>query len=97
MDKKDLRQVEYLFEHLDLARLALEEIAEEMFREMSEAEKSQERQEGEPVTEHELVIFALENLGNDVLGSLRELLGRNDIEGIRAGIDNYSESEDCSR
>ena len=49
MEKKDLRQVEYLFEQLDLARLALEEIAEEMFCEMSEAEKSQEQQESEPM------------------------------------------------
>ena len=97
MEKKDLRQVEYLFEQLDLARLVLEEIAEEMFCEMSETEKSQEQQESEPITEHDLVIVACENLGNEVLVALKELLARNGIEVIRAGIDNYSEDEDCSR
>lgn len=91
MEKNWLRQIEYLFEHLDLARLELEEIVEDMFAEMSEEERNQERQEGEPITEHDLVIAACEILGNDVLVDLKELLARNDIEVIRVGIDNYSE------
>ncbi|MBQ8283509.1 MAG: hypothetical protein IJX75_00295 [Clostridia bacterium] len=88
MEKNRLRQIEYLFEHLDLARLELEEIAEDMFAEMSEEERNQERQEGEPASEHDLVIAACENLVNEVLVDLKELLARNGIEVIRTGIDN---------
>lgn len=87
MDKKNLRQLEFLFEHLDLACLALEDIAEEMFEGMSEEEKSRERVEGEPASEHDLITFVGEKLGNEVLGALKELLERNGYKAIRTGID----------
>ncbi len=99
MEQNKLRQLSYLFEHLDLACLALEEIAEDMIDKVCDVGQPAELKEGESEIEHNLILIAAENLGNEVLYALKELLERNGIEAIRTGIDCYQSSDevDCSR
>ena len=87
MEQNTLRHLRYLFEHLDLACLALEEIAENMIDTVCDVGQPAELKEGELEIEYNLLAIAGEALGNEVLGSLKELLEQNGIEAIRAGVD----------